>query len=118
MSLFIDDDLPNFFDEEEFAIKVSNLTRGVSFLAIFEDPVTGSILRSDGKSKLSMALEKPVLFMQSHDLSKISKGDHLKIGGKDYYAFLPQPDGTGLIKVELYDELVVNNDNPNEHGWR
>lgn len=102
------DDLDDFLDLDEFAVKALHFQDGAEVgevIGIFDAPGETAKVAEYELDRVS-----PEFTCKQLDASGINDGDTLQIDGNSYtVAASPEPDGTGLVKIELHVELEIYN---------
>ncbi|MBA1446578.1 MAG: hypothetical protein M3H12_08875 [Chromatiales bacterium] len=97
------EDLSVFFDEDDFAAIA--LIDGGEVRGIFESPVEGVALGRTGTratGSLDVDLALPFFLTAAEWVPNIKKDDPVEVAGQVYsLAADPQPDGAGLVLLEL-----------------
>lgn len=89
------EDLSVFFSD--FAQPVLMGEEGVEILAIFDCP---EIEFMDGGYS-GISARQPTLLCRSSDVATVTEGTRFVVEGEEYYAKVPEPDGTGITEIQL-----------------
>jgi hypothetical protein len=96
-----------FFNDEEFAMPIT-ITYADGYTHQIKAIFDNEYMSIDADTGAPVMSRNPVIWMQESKYKRqYTQGCHVRINGVTYRCMEPQPDGTGLLVLELHHQKVV-----------